>query len=580
MSRGVAAIGRESNLHAMPDTLALLEALYAHAPVGLGFVDTDMRYRRVNERLAEMSGVSVDDLLGRRPSELFGDMGLAAEERLRGTIGTGKPLLDVHISGEAPAAPGRLRHWIGNYYPVLAPDGTPLGAGAAIVEITEQHEASERERRARMEAEAARARAEVLARASSALGSSMRTEGILDGLTRSAVPALGDWCAIHLAQPGDAPKLIAVAHADPAREPLAWELNERYPPDKDAPTGAAAVIRTGRRELLAEIPDALIDAAAVDAEQARIIRELQLHSAVTLPLTARGRVLGALTLVMAESGRTYTDDLVSLAESLASGAGLALDNARLYAEQVAVARSLQRSLLPADLPPVPGAELAARYRAAGRANEVGGDFYDVFPATEGEWGFVIGDVVGKGAEAAAITSLVRATLQASTLRGDSPGQALRVVDEALRRRPGAIQFCSAIHGRMRQARGGGLDIRLFNAGHPPAFVVRGDGEVERLDIAGTLLGVTATPEFGESVLHLEEGDAIVLYTDGATELRGPDPWRGESALTTALESAAGASTREIAERVEHHALVQSGGELRDDLAVLAIRAVPAAGTVR
>jgi PAS domain S-box-containing protein len=563
----------------MPDTLALLEALYAHAPVGLGYLDADLRFRRVNQRLAEINGLPVDDHLGRRPSELLGEIGEQVEALFHRIMETGQPVADVPIAGETPAAPGRLRHWIGNYYPVIAPDGTVLGMGAAIVEVTEQHETAEREREARLEAEAARARAEVLANASAALGSSMRTEGILEALVHSAVPALGDWCSIHLAQPDDAPRLVAVAHSDPAREPLAWELNERYPPQKDAPTGSAAVIRTGRREVFREIPAALLEAAAVDAEHARIIEELQLRSAAVLPLTARGSVLGALTLVMAESGRLYDDDLVSLAESLAASAGLALDNARLYAEQVAVARALQRTLLPAELPIVPGAELAARYRAAGRSNEVGGDFYDVFAATEGEWGFVIGDVVGKGAEAAAITSLVRATLQASTLRGDEPGDALRLVDESLRRRPGQVQFCSAVHGRLRPGRGGGLDLRIFNAGHPVPLIVRRDGEVEPVEVHGTLLGVTAGPEFGEVAVRLEEGDSVVLYTDGATELRGGDPWRGEAALRAALEGARAASPRDLVERIEHQALVESGGELRDDLALLAIRAAAGGGTV-
>ncbi len=549
----------------MPDTLALLEALYAHAPVGLGYLDTEMRFRRVNQRLAEINGIAVEEHLGRRPSELLGEIGERSEELFRQVVETGEPVSNLPMTGETPAEPGRLRHWIGNYYPVIAPDGTVLGMGAAIVEVTEQHEA-------RLEAEAARARAEVLAHASAALGSSMRMEGILEALVHSAVPALADWCSIHLGQAGEAPKLVAVAHSDPAREPLAWALNERYPPDPDAPTGAAAVIRSGRREVFREIPAALLEAAAVDAEHARIIAELQLRSAAVLPLTARGLVLGALTVVMAESGRLYDDDLVSLAESLATSAGLALDNARLYAEQVAVARALQRTLLPAELPTVPGAELAARYRAAGRSNEVGGDFYDVFAATEGEWGFVIGDVVGKGAEAAAITSLVRATLQASTLRGDEPGDALRLVDESLRRRPGQVQFCSAVHGRLRPARGGGLDVRIFNAGHPVPLIVRRDGEVEPVEVHGTLLGVTAEPQFGEVAVRLEEGDSLLLYTDGATELRGGDPWRGEAALRAALDGAGAATPRDLVELIEHQALVQSGGELRDDLALLAIRA--------
>jgi serine phosphatase RsbU (regulator of sigma subunit) len=276
--------------------------------------------------------------------------------------------------------------------------------------------------------------------------------------------------------------------------------------------------------------------------------------------------------MMGPSGRGYEDAaLVELAESVAAGAGLALDNARLFAEQVDVARALQRTLLPSELPDVPGVELAARYRASGRSNQAGGDFYDVFPAAEGEWALVIGDVVGKGAEAAAITALVRATLQAAVLRGDHARAALCLVDEALRRRP-RIQFCSAIHGRIRPRAGGGVDVQLLSGGHPAPLILRRAGAVEPVALEGTLLGVTPDPHFGETTVALDPGDVLLLYTDGATELRGDEPWRGERALRETLVASAGIRVGELVERVEHQTLVLSGGELRDDLALLAVGA--------
>ena len=216
--------------------------------------------------------------------------------------------------------------------------------------------------------------------------------------------------------------------------------------------------------------------------------------------------------------------------------------------------------------------LAARYRASGRSNDVGGDFYDVFEAGAGAWALVIGDVVGKGAEAAAITALVRATLQAAVLRGDGPRAALALVDEALRRRPG-VAFCSAVHGRMR-AVDGGVEVLLLAAGHPPPLVLRADGTLEEVGARGTLLGVSAEPEFGEELVRLEPGDVLLMYTDGATELRGGDPWRGEQALRDAVRAGAGSAPAELLERVEREALVLSGGELRDDLALLAVAAPP------
>jgi serine phosphatase RsbU (regulator of sigma subunit) len=277
-------------------------------------------------------------------------------------------------------------------------------------------------------------------------------------------------------------------------------------------------------------------------------------------------VLGAITLAMGPSGRSYGPDLEEAAQSLAAGAGLAVDNARLFAEQTEVARALQQTLLPSELPYVAGVDLAARYRASGRSNQVGGDFYDVFEAGDGEWAFVIGDVVGKGAEAASITSLVRATIQAAVLHGDDSAAALGLVDEALRRRP-SVQFCSAIHGRLHTD-ADGVVMRLLAAGHPPPLIVRAGGAVEAVEVAGTLLGVSPAPAFGEAEARLAPGDALLLYTDGATELRGHDPWRGETVLRETLLASAGRPVSEIVERVEHQALVLSGGELRDDLALL------------
>jgi phosphoserine phosphatase RsbU/P len=335
----------------------------------------------------------------------------------------------------------------------------------------------------------------------------------------------------------------------------------------DPTRGPATVIATGQPEIY---PVMTADPARPEAE--RLMRELCFTSAAILPLRARGAVIGAMTLLMGTSGRRYDAELVELAESLAGLAALALDNARLFAEQREVAGALQRTLLPSQLPAVPGAELAARYRAAGRSNQVGGDFYDVLDAGNGEWAFVIGDVAGKGADAAAVTSLVRATLQAGVLRGDGPRDTLALVNEALRRRSSLVQFCSALHGRIRPIPGGGLDVELLSAGHPPPLVLRRDGVVEQVRVAGTLLGISAEVSFGTAAFTLAPGDVLLLYTDGATELRGSDPWRGEQVLHDTVLASVGVPLAELVERVEHEALVLGGGELRDDLALLAIAA--------
>jgi phosphoserine phosphatase RsbU/P len=158
------------------------------------------------------------------------------------------------------------------------------------------------------------------------------------------------------------------------------------------------------------------------------------------------------------------------------------------------------------------------------------------------------------------------------LRHDGPREALALADEALRRRPG-IAFCSALHGRM-QAMASGVEVQLFAAGHPPPLVLRAGGELEEIDVRGTLLGVAPQPAFGETTVRLGPGDTLLLYTDGATELRGRDPWRGEQTLRDTVREGAGSAPAELLERVEREALIQSGGNLRDDLALLAVAAPP------
>jgi PAS domain S-box-containing protein len=533
------------------DASPVLEALFAGAPAGLAYWDAEVRYRRVNPRQAEIDGIPAEQHLGRTPAELLGEAGEQIEALVRQVLQTAEPAVDVEMSVNLN---GATQHWMASFFPV--PDAE--GVGGIVVDVTGRKAVEERER-------AARDRAEALVRASTALTSSMRTDRVLAELVRAVVPTLADFCTIHLLAADGTVGLIASAHSEPELEDVARELGERQAAGGGDPV---SVIRTGRR-IVTDAP------AASDPEEQRLLAALATRSTAILPLSARGQVLGAITLAMGPSGRSYGPDLEELAESLAAGAGLALDNARLFAEQTEVAHALQSTLLPTQLPHIPGVELAARYRAAGRSNQVGGDFYDVFDAGGGEWALVIGDVVGKGAEAASITSLVRATLQAAVLHGDDAHDALSLVDEALRRRP-SVQFCSAVHGRLR-ADDDGVTIQLLAAGHPPPLVVRSQGAVEAVEVAGTLLGVAPQPRFGAAEIRLHRGDALLLYTDGATELRGQDPWRGEKSLRETLLTSAGLPVGELVERVEHQTLVVSGGELRDDLALLAVGTAPRDG---
>jgi serine phosphatase RsbU (regulator of sigma subunit) len=305
-----------------------------------------------------------------------------------------------------------------------------------------------------------------------------------------------------------------------------------------------------------------------DERLLRIIRDLDLRSAMTVPLIARDRTIGAITFVFAESGRTYTPRDVAVAEELAHRAALAIDNARLYHERSEIADTLQASFLPPSLPPVPGFDIAAGYLAGGEGVDVGGDLYDVFQTGERSWEIVIGDVCGKGAIAATLTGVTRHTARAAALQDDDPRHVLQTVNTALRRtETGDLRFCTAVVGRLET--GPRPSVTVSRAGHPPPLLRRSSGEVVPLGGRGTLLGVFDDPELQCDTTALEPGDMLVLYTDGVT-----DAWRdsgGDDRLTELLAALpTDADADSVVERIKREAL---GERARgsDDMAILVLR---------
>jgi PAS domain S-box-containing protein len=226
--------------------------------------------------------------------------------------------------------------------------GRPIAILETNTDITERARIEQerlellaRERRARAQAEEAQTRLAVLANASALLATSLDYETTLQSLAHAVVPQIADWCAVHLVDEDGTVRQITVTHPDPAKVEIARELEQRYPYDPDAPAGVPQVLRTGRPELVSAVSDELLETLTPDAELLRVLRELGFSSWMVVPLAARGRLLGAITLVAAESGRHYRPDDVALAEVLARRAALAVDNARLYqeAQRVAAERS-------------------------------------------------------------------------------------------------------------------------------------------------------------------------------------------------------------------------------------------------
>jgi PAS domain S-box-containing protein len=570
-----------------PGDAALLDAVFTHAPVGLAFWDLDRRFRRVNAALAEMNGVPAAEHHGRTAPEVLGALGEAIDATLQRVLAGGEPVLGVETPGETPAAPGRRRHWRASYYPVDDPHGTRLGVAAMIEDVTARV-AAEQERahllrealtaRARAEAavaeaDAARRRNEFLAAAATRIAASLDFEAALEELVGVAVPTLADLATLTVVGADGSLRAAAVACADPALARVARRTATRWPERSDALAGPARVVRTGEPELVREVGDSRLAAAARDEEHLAALRALGLRSWLIVPLPGRDRVIGALTLAQVGSPRAFAPEDVALASSLASRAALQLENARLSSERAEVAHTLQASLLPRALPDIPGLELAARYRAAGDATIVGGDFYDVFANGDGSWTALIGDVSGKGAEAAALTALMRHTLRAAAMRDPSPAGHLALLNDVLLAEGDGARFCTALDVRLELGAEGEVQATIASGGHLPPFLLRADGELRRLPVRGTLLGALPEPRFDELTVTLRRGDVLVLHTDGVTELRGAEPEEGERRLERVLARHAGrdAQTNTIAEAVERSAVGAQDGRPRDDIAVVALR---------
>ena len=423
------------------------------------------------------------------------------------------------------------------------------------------------------------ARVRLLSEASEMLGGSLDYEETIAQVARAAVPGFADWCSVELLDADGQLRSLAVAHADPAKVEMARELRERFPPDPDAPSGIGAVIRTGAPELMPTIPPELIEAFADEnPDMAERIRSLQLESLMTVPLIARGRLLGAMSFVSGGSSRHFDENDLSLAIDLARRAANAIDNARLFEDRNRVAETLETSLRPPSLPEIPGIDPGARYRPAGTGSEVAGDFYDVFQGDRRDWFAVVGDVSGKGAEAAAVMALARYTVRTAALGRSRPSEILKVLNEALLR-SASDRFCTATLLRIRP-RADGVRLTVSSGGHPRPLILRGDGRVEDVDADGTLLGMFESPTLRDVELELAHGDVVIAYTDGVVEERRGADFFGEDRLREVLEGCQGLPAAGVADCIVR-AVEDFGREApADDIAILALRAVPAVVAAR
>lgn len=476
----------------------------------------------------------------------------------------------------------RLWHRGEDVYRSVLVRGAPVpGEGGSVREWVCTVEDLTEQRRLENERAQASYRLSLLGEASRKFASSLDYEATLEQVARLAVPRFADLCLVDVTTLGRPIRRLAVSNLGPDREEIAQGLVRRYQGVEIPSGGLAGTVVTGDTVLIREVEDSrLVDMARADGNLEEL-RQLDLGSVLISPLTFRGRVFGALSFATDRaSGRRYDEEDLRLAEGLARRAAQAIEKARLYDRQRHAAQTLQKNLLPPSLPEIPGVEVAARYRPAGEAPgapdgedyEVGGDFYDLSPTPTG-WAVVMGDVMGKGVEAAAFTAMTRYTIRTTSLHGDDPCTVLRILNAAILEQLTDERFCTVAYGLMNPTEGGGADLEVCRAGHPAPLLLRTDGTVEEAGVPGHPAGAFPETRFESRTPHLAPREAAIFYTDGVTDTRNANGERfGEERLKALLSTCTALDAESIADAIEEEVMQFQGHQnARDDIAILVLR---------
>lgn len=392
------------------------------------------------------------------------------------------------------------------------------------------------------------------------LGQTMRT------IAGTAVPKLAEMCVIDLlSEDGTVGDTVAVAVRE---EVVGWLLALRASHPLDL-TGEHPVARAVRSHTVVVEQDLTLERIASEPESREFIVRSGYHSIVAIPLIARGRLLGVLSFYRPRNGQSDRPDHLALMRDLADRAAMALDNASLYEARTQLARTLQSSLLPERLPTLERVALASAYHPADEESEVGGDFYDVFTTPSGCW-LVVGDVCGKGPEAAAVTALVRHSVRAFAFVRSSPAQVLGAVNQVMLGHSLAHRFATAVVARLDLS---AKPVRavVAGAGHPPPLLLDPRGSTGSVNARGMMLGVRPGSNVVDVRLTFAPGSTLVLYTDGLLDAGAPRRGSTPEELCVLLAEHAGAGPERVVQQLERQALSRGAGRLRDDMAIVAAR---------
>jgi len=574
----------------LPETVRaerrLLHAAFQHAPVALFLLEQDGTIRRANTGAATLLGVPSGYATG-KPLTNFVDLGsrAAVQTQLAAVARTGGPRrsdcrmlasdgpLDVTLTATAIDLPGDPPLLV-----VTAAPGSQAAAGPARAAVApaaaSKPAAGKRSKTRQTGADDAwvgsmTQRMDMVTTVTRLLlDNSTFSEAVtVQRCARLLAGELADWVIVDMERGGQLRRQFATG-APGSRQRQADQLARAarsVDPEPDSVPGQ--VHQAGKSVLLAHADDAQALGSGPDGTP--LLMLLGGASLISVPISDGTMGYGTMTLVRQAGSPRFTVADLGLAEELGQHLAVAVRVDRMFRHRSEVAETLQASLLPSRLPPVPGLEFAAAYIGATQSQEISGDFYDVFKSPDG-WAIAIGDVCGKGQDAAAMTGAARHAIRALAHVKASPVDVLAAANDVLLAGDYGERFVTVKLAFLRQS-GRGVEVRLSSAGHPGPAVVRADGRVELLEGDGLPLGLFPDSQPSHADLTLAAGDLLFFYTDGVTEARSAAQEFFEDRLADALAADPGRSAAETVRAVQDLVTAFSRGELRDDVTILAVK---------
>jgi PAS domain S-box-containing protein len=537
-----------------------LDALFDQSPIALVFTDCELRAKRTNPAFRRLSGLPDEAIIGRRPTEIDHGMDAAWHERILAdeVINRGVPVVDVQLE-QTLAGVRRVLSW--SAFP-LTENGQALGALCCFIDITGQATSLQ-------QAHA------LLERAGHQIGTTLDIHRTAGELADLAVSEFADRITVDLLDEvlhGEkVPRTssgtlqfrrVALRDTSQTRARVGYEVGDLIAAQR---TSSPVMALSRGKLLLARNPGEIRQEVPYRPAHAEALLARGVRTFMAVPLVARGITLGVAMFWRAEKPEPFDEADVRLVSDLASRAAMYIDNARLYTREHNTAVTLQRSLLPRDIPPVAGLDIAYGYQPASQAAEVGGDWFDVIALDNGQAALVVGDVTGHGIHAAAIMGQLRTTTAALARMGCPPEQIMQQLSRVVAEHgdeTGATCLYAVYHPASRCC-------QLTSAGHPPPALRHPDGSVEFIDTpGGAMLGV-GQGRYPAAERQLPVGSVLALYTDGLIEQPGQDISIGMSRLACALTASPARSLDELCDNL----LASPGPHARDDIALLLARTI-------